>query len=274
MKTKLFIVLIIIPLLMIGFCGTATGARTIPASNETARITVTTSAAAIGSVTAHTEIVYVQGNGNLTDNPPLGADGEGQSTISYREDTMAVNGAVSYAKYTDLDTADKTGTGDNLYTERVVEYSADGDGQTGGRMLSDESILVDVVATGTVDSVGCCPWGADQDQVLPATHDTVVAGSSMDVTEASVTSQSSARTTSSSVDTPVELSYSADIRGINQTPGDMNEAAVGSATIYVDAHLQEGLGNETAKGTDVTYSDVTSASGLFDLAKDITYTSA
>jgi hypothetical protein len=274
MKTKLFIVCIIIPLLLIGLCGSATGARTIPASNETAQITFTTTAAAIGTVMAQTGIVYVQGNGNLNDNPPLEANGEGQSTISYREDTMAINGAVSYTSYTDLDTADKTGTGDNLYTERIIEYSADGDDQTGGRMLSDESILVDVVATGTADGTSICPFGAGQDQVLPATCDIVVAGSEMDVTEASVTSQSSARTTSSSCDTPVELSYSADIRGINQTPGDMNGEAVGSATIYVDAHLQEGLGNETAKGTDVTYSDVTSASGLFDLAKDITYTSA
>jgi hypothetical protein len=274
MKTKLFIICIIIPLLLIGLCGSATGARSIPASNETAQITFTTTAAAIGNIMGHTEIVFVQGNGNLTDNPPLEANGEGQSTISYLEDTMAVNGAVSYTSYTDLDTADKTGTGDNFYTERVIEYSANGDGQTGGRMLSGESILVEVVATGTVDGASMCPWGAGQDQVLPATCDIVVAGSSMDVTEASVTSQSSARTTSSSIDTPVELAYSADIRGINQTPGDMNEGALGSATIYVDAHLQEGLGNETAKGTDVTYSDVSSASGLFDLAKDITYTSA
>ena len=41
----------------------------------------------------------------------------------------------------------------------------------------------------------------------------------------------------------------------------------------MSANLQEGLGNGTAVGTQVTYSDVTSASGLFELAKDVSYTS-
>ena len=259
-------------MLMIICCTPALGARTIPASNETNQLTVVTSAAAIGSVTAHTTIVYTQGNGNLSDNPPL-ESGEGQSTIAYTEDTMAVNGAVTYDKYTNLDTGNQGPNGDNLETERIIEYSAEGDGQIGGRMLSSEEILVDTAATGTTDSTGCCPWGSDQDQVLAANNDIVVAGSTMDVTEASVASTSGARTTSSSVDTPVELSYSVNIQGINQTPGDMNEAAQGSATAYVSANLQEGLGNETAKGTDVQYSDVTSASGLFDLAKEVSYTS-
>ncbi|MBP1929334.1 hypothetical protein J2741_001881 [Methanolinea mesophila] len=271
MKTRLLL-LLVIPMLMIVCVTPALGARTIPASNETNQLTVVTSAAAIGSVTAHTTIVYTQGNGNLTDNPPL-ESGEGQSTIAYTEDTLAVNGAVTYDKYTNLDTGNQGPNGDNLETERIIEYSAEGDGQTGGRMLSSEEILVDTAATGTIDSAGCCPWGSGQDQVLPANNDIVVAGSTMDVTEASVASTSGARTTSSSVDTPVELTYSVNIQGINQTPGDMNEAAQGSATAYVSANLQEGLGNETAKGTDVQYSDVTSASGLFDLAKEVSYTS-
>jgi hypothetical protein len=272
MKTRL-LVLLVIPMLMIICCTPALGARTIPASNETNQLTVVTSAAAIGSVTAHTTIVYTQGNGNLSDNPPLQPDGEGVSTIAYTEDTMAVNGAVTYDKYTNLDTGNQGPNGDNLETERIIEYSAEGDGQTGGRMLSSEDIVVSTAATPETDSQGCCPWGATADQTLSANCDIIEAGSTMDVTEASVASTSGARTTSSSVDTPVELSYSVNIQGINQTPGDMNEAAQGSATAYVSANLQEGLGDSTAKGTEVQYSDVTSASGLFDLAKEVSYTS-
>ncbi len=114
-------------------------------------------------------------------------------------------------------------------------------------MLSSENIVVSTAATPETDSQGCCPWGSTADQTLSANCDIIEAGSTMDVTEASVASTSGARTTSSSVDTPVELSYSVNIQGINQTPGDMNEAAQGSATAYVSANLQEGLGNSTAK---------------------------
>jgi hypothetical protein len=69
------------------------------------------------------------------------------------------------------------------------------------------------------------------------------------------------------------MDYSVAIEGVNQTPGDPSTGAQGSATAYVSANLQEGLGNGTAVGTQVTYSDVTSASGLFELAKDVSYTS-
>lgn len=273
MKTKAHVLLVFI-LVIVMACGFASAARTIPPSNETSSLTVSTSAAAIGDLSAHTDIVYVQGNGNLIDNPPLDANGEGQSTISYQEDTMAVSGAVTYDKYTNLDTGPKTANGANFETDKLMTYDSDADGTENGQMISEESILVEVVATGNTTAAGCCPWGTADGTVLPATNDVVIAGSDMVVSEAAVASSSSALITADSISTPVEMGYSVDIQGVNQTPGDPSTGAEGSATAYVSANLQEGNGDGTAMGTEVTYSDVTSASGLFELAKDVSYSSS
>jgi len=270
-KTRIFLTAVIV---LIAVCGSfVTAARTLPPANETSQMTVVTSASAIGTLHANTEIVYVQGNENVMDNPPLKDNGEGQSTISYTEDTMAVNGAVTYEKYMNLDTGPKTQTGYNLETDRQLTYDASGDGKSTGKMISSESILIEAVATGETTGEGCCPWGTGEETELGATNDLVIAGSDMIVSEAEVTSESGARITADAISTPIELGYVIQIEGVNQTPGDPTTGAVGTATAYVNANLQEGLGNSTAVGTEVTYSDVTSASGLFTLAKEVSYTS-
>lgn len=273
MKTKTHALLVFI-LVIVMACGFASAARTLPPSNETSSLTVSTSAAAVGGLSAHTDIVYVQGNGDLTNNPPLDPDGEGQSTISYQEDTMAVSGAVTYDKWTKLDTGPQTANGANFETDKLMSYDSDADGTENGQMISEESILVEVVATGNT-TAAACPMGSPSGMaVLPATNDVVIAGSEMVVSEAAVASSSSALITSDSCSTPVEMDYSVDIQGVNQTPGDPTTGAEGSATAYVSANLQEGNGDGTDMGTEVSYSDVTSASGLFELAKDVSYSSS
>ena len=273
MNTKAGVVVVLIILLSLA-CGFASAGRTIPPSNETSTLAVSTRAAAVGSLSAHTDIVYVQGNGNLSDNPPLQPNGEGQSTLSYQEDVMAVSGEVTYAKDSTLDTGPKVANQNNFESDKVMTYNSSGDGTDTGKMIASESILVETAAQGeTTGTPGCCPWGTGNDQALAATNDVVVAGSDMVVSEAAVASSADARITSDSISTPVSMDYSVAIEGVNQTPGDPSTCAQGSATAYVSANLQEGLGNGTAVGTQVTYSDVTSASGLFELAKDVSYTS-
>ncbi|MCQ8894320.1 MAG: hypothetical protein NQU46_06795 [Methanolinea sp.] len=269
-KTALLVALVVV----IALCGSyVTAARTLPPTNETSTISVTTSVSAIGNVYSRSDIVYVQGNGNLSDNPPLSQDGEGQSTISYQEDTMAVSGNVTYDKYTNLDTGPKTANGNNLETQRIVTYDSSGDGTENGKMVSSESILVETIATNATMGEGCCPWGTADGTALSGTSDIVIAGSDMVVSEAAVVSTSDARITADSISTPVALDYTIQVEGVNQTPGDPSTGAVGTATAYVTANLQEGLGDSPAVGTEVTYSDVTSASGLFTLAKEVSYTS-
>lgn len=268
-----FVILIV--LLAVG-AGLANAARTMSATNETSKITTLTSASAIGNLYAHTDIVYVQGNQDLRDNPPLNRScGEGESTISYQQDVMAISGQVTYNKYTNLDTGPKTANSDNFESTQVMTYDTNGDGTETGKMVASESILVSSVANGCTAGVNCCDsvWGVNEGDAIPPTNDIVVAGSSMVVSEAAVTSSSGARITSDSPNTPVSLDYAVEIEGVNQTEGDPSTGAVGSASAYVYASLQEGLGNSTAVGTEVTYSDVTSASGLFTLAKEVSFTS-
>jgi len=132
-KRKQFILVVLVGLIVIGGC-LASGARTLPPTNETSKITVQTSASAIGNLNSHTDIVYVQGNQNLSDNPPLNAScGEGESTISYQQDVMAVSGSVTYDKYTNLDTAPKTANSDNFESTQVLTYDTNGDGLETGK---------------------------------------------------------------------------------------------------------------------------------------------
>jgi len=262
---------------MIAVFGTfATAARTLPPTNETTSITTRTSAAVIGNLYSHSDIVYVQGNNDLSDNPPLNAtSGEGQSTISYQQDIMAISGEATYDKYTNLDTGPKTANSDNFESTQILTYDTNGDGDSTGKMIADESILVETIAYGATVGETCCDsvWGAPDGAVLPSTNGVIVAGSEMVVSEAAVTSATGATITADSTSTPVSMDYYVEIEGVNQTEGDLTTGAVGTATVYVNANLQEGIGNSTAVGSEITYSDVTTASGLFNLAKEVSYTS-
>jgi|LAHR01.1.fsa_nt_gb hypothetical protein len=270
-------ILIAAILVIIAVCGSfASAARTLPPTNETTSITTRTSVAVIGNLYSNTDIVYVQGNNDLSDNPPLNAScGEGQSTISYQEDIMAISGEATYDKYTNLDTGPKTANSDNFESTQILTYDTEGDGDETGKMIADESILVETVAYGCTVGETCCDsvWGAPDGEALPATNGVIVAGSEMVVSEAAVTSSTGARITADSTSTPVSMDYSVEIEGVNQTEGDLTTGAEGTATVYVNANIQEGIGNSTAVGSEITYSDVTTASGLFNLAKEVSYTS-
>ena len=188
---------------------------------------------------------------------------------------MAISGEATYDKYTNLDTGPKTANSDNFESTQILTYDTEGDGDETGKMIADESILVETVAYGCTVGETCCDsvWGAPDGEALPATNGVIVAGSEMVVSEAAVTSSTGARITADSTSTPVSMDYSVEIEGVNQTEGDLTTGAEGTATVYVNANIQEGIGNSTAVGSEITYSDVTTASGLFNLAKEVSYTS-
>lgn len=264
MRQKAGIVLVVF-LILIVVCGSyVTAGRALPPSNETTSITVRTSASATGNFFQSSDIVYIQGNDDLSDNPPLNGTGEGQSTISYQEDIMAISGSITYDEQSNLDTGPKTANSDNFEKQQILTYDSAGDGTEGGKMIADESILVEVIAEGVTMEESCCDslWGADEGAVLPPTNGVIVAGSEMIVSEANVTSTTGARITADSVDTPVSMDYSVDIQD-----------GEGTATAYVNANIQEGNGNTTAVGAEIQYSDVTTVSGLFELAKTVSYES-
>ena len=266
MKTKVSIgVIIIAMVILIAVSGSAMAARPVPGGNETSVITVQTSAKVIGNFQAHTDLVLQQSTGDLV--PPL-EDGEQVSLVAYSENTMGINGATDYSKNTNINTGDVVNGQENVQTDRIITFDA-GDG---GRMVSSENVLVQTVANEATTASGCCPWGSTTNATLPAECETVQAGSKLDVFEVSASSSSGVRAIADTPGTTVSLDYSIDAHGINQTPGSMENAAIGSATAYVDGKITQG--NGTAPGTNMEYHDVTSVDGLFDLSKDVSYSSA
>ncbi|MDD1706498.1 MAG: hypothetical protein LUQ12_05600, partial [Methanoregulaceae archaeon] len=240
MKTRTFTILLAGAFLVMALCCTAgIAGRPVLPSNETSRLAVEISASAVGSLKSNTDLTFNQGNGNLADNPPLESNGEGQATIGYFENTIATSGSIEYNKNLYLDTSGQTQPSNNLETERSIDYNNNGDGNGVGRMYSTEAVLIDECASASTGEAGCCVWGTDAADVVPATCVTVIAGSEVDLKEGSITSEGSARTVSENVDEGIQVSYNVDVDGSGQTG---NETAEGKANVYTEAIIKEGSG--------------------------------
>jgi len=244
--------------ILIAVSGSALAARPVSGGSETSVITVKTAAKVDGNFQAQTDLALQQSSGGQT------------STVAYSENTIGINGVTDYTKNTNIDTGDVVTGRDNVQTDRVITFNA----SDGGRMVSDENVLVQTVGTDTTSATSCCPWGTTTNETLPAECETVQAGSKMDVSEVSASSSGDVRAISDSPGTTVSLDYSIDAHGINQTPGSLDNAAVGSATAYVDGNIKASDGDASQVGTNMEYHDVTSVDGLFDLSKDVSYSSA
>lgn len=267
MKTKLSIgVIIIAMVILIAVSGPAMAARPVPAGNESSVITVQTAAHVDGSFQARTELVLQQSNGDLV--PPL-ESGDQVSTVVYTENTMGINGETEYAKNTNINTGNVVNGQENVQTDRIITF----EGEDGGGMVSSENVLVQTIASQGSGSM-ICPWESMTNSTSPAECETVQAGSKMDVYEVSVSSSIGVRTVADTPGTTVSLDYSIDAHGINQTPGSLENAAIGSATAYVDGNVLESIGNGTAPGSNVEFHDLTSVDGLFDLSKTVSYDSS
>jgi hypothetical protein len=210
-----------------------------------AQITVVTSASVIGNFQEQSSLT-LQKDGGL---------------IGTSENTMAINGNTTYEKTQVINTDGNGITGSTVQTDRIIVFNA----SDGGRMVSQEEVITGTSGSSTSDA-GCGAGGCG-DSVPSCSWSIVIAGSTLDVTEASV------HTTSEAGINPGTLDYTISAQGINQTPGDMSTAAVGSATAYVSANIQGGGTNSTSPDSITQYHDITSVDGLFDLDKSISYSS-
>jgi len=268
-KRTVTILLVVTVLVFALFLAPVHAANPIPPSNETSKLSVQISASSVGSLYSNSDLLYTQGNGNLADNPPL-APGEGQSTAGYAEKTVATSGSTEYTKLINLDTSSKSQPQNNLETVRVVDYTNTGDGNGAGIMYSNEAVYIDTYATASDGQESCCVWGSSADTVLPASCISVNTGSTVYLDEGRIASDSSARTVSSDIDEGVSVSYTVDISGSGQTG---NDTAVGKATVYVDAIIMEGSGNETNLSSVVAYDESVTVDGLISIAMQTGYSS-
>jgi hypothetical protein len=178
--------------------------------------------------------------------PPLNIErGEVQMYCVYSEETDASNGAIEYTRSTDIDTSPSERGVSNVENDRLINFVGD----TGGRIVSTEDLVLDTVGTPiNVEYGTLCPFVDLSRNCAPAFCNLAETGSLIDMSMISASSASSLRTvnppgesghtpTLPSVGYPALADYS--IRITELTDGVPSEGLVST---YMDSILLEGSG--------------------------------
>ncbi len=197
--------------------------------------------------------------------------GEVQYAVAYSENTVADQGLVSYTKNSALDTSNQVVDTRNIQTSKIMEFV----GFETGRAVSSEDMVVDGAGEfGLAESQFICPFASDQINLTPEYCNIVEMGSDVDMTIMSLVTDSSERHIAASADVPVAADYDIKITGFGDVP------AMGSASAFINTHIQEGRANffmtvpihvldedysvdlySVGKAEDTVYSELTTASG-------------
>ena len=258
----------------------------VPQVPETQGFTTATTISAFGTATETDSIVsqilsnVFRNPTGLPIDPPLYYLDTAVYTSSYTENTIADQGLVTYAKTLNTDTAGMAAENQfNVKAEKIAEFI----GSDTGRMISDESNLVDGVGTVfTTEDIMLCPFAAGSIKYNPPFCNIVEEGSSVDLTIGSLSTATEERHIMQSVafcniqgyDLPVstpgvEVNYNIKLTGFGDIP------ATGTANAFMNVHIQEGgagpLWEEEThnlyKAEDLVYSESSTATGditLFD----------
>ncbi len=245
--------------MLVAFTGMAMADPGINAVPETQGIVTSTAVQAVGTVTETDSVVWTLGYPTIS--VPLAEDSGKQYVMSYTESTIADQGLVSYAKGQSLDTANKVAGTNNFATQKVVEFV----GLDTGRMISSENMVLDGAGNAqNTETTYICPFASAASSVIPPFCNIIQVGSDVDVTLASLTTAADERHVMASGDPGVAVGYDIKMTGFGDIP------AMGSATAYIDAHIQEAR-TDDGKAEDVTYSETSTAAGditLFQKAID------
>ena len=211
-----------------------------------------------------------------TPEPPLNPAGEVQMSDAYSENTIADQGAITYTKSMGIETGYQPADLQNIEATRILTFQ----GSELGRAISEEEITLDTVGTATIlrgfDPYDC-PFAGSLGNCYPPFCNIVRSGRTIDMTRTSLSSSLGARTVGEyaygpdekwpplpQVDTaPVGLDYRVRVTGINP-----DLPALGSATAYIRAHMQDGGQGcpvRTGKAQDILYSEETTADGTITL---------
>lgn len=204
--------------------------------------------------------------------------GEVRYTAAYSAGILASQGTIHVAREVAIDTAGKATDQENI---AVTTHLAFRTGSGTGRVTSDENLLVDAAGTHTTgESTTLCPFANGESPFIPPFCNVVEMGSSVDLTEGSISTSADARFVSESNNVPVTMDYS--IAGGGVSSSQNSAYATGSMCAYLDAHLQEGRmvditpfnpdappdtprGFVPVQATDAWYSESTSTKGAIGL---------
>ena len=242
---------------------------------ETSKITTVTDIESHGTVTE--SVAYHLTLSSEDINNSLG-DEELVGEIKYEASLAAVNG---FTRYTNTFVADATST-PNLDDEKRIGYIADNNSLTAWLDATENggmSRVFEGANNGTNDVGGLCAF--QQDHCTPPFCTEVAAGSQ----QSRVTLVSASTKTSITVTESPRLHYEIDARGNDAGGYWANDAhtdgpyGVGTVSAGMKVSSTEGrtctnntLGPYPKAGT-MTYSDMTSASGMWEFSKSMTYQS-
>jgi len=213
--------------------------------------------------------------------------GEVRYTAGYSAITLAAQGTTHQTRMVDVDIANKAGNDNNIDINTHLAFVAE---NPFGRVISDEDLLIDAAGTHTTaESPTLCPYTIVESLFIPPFCNVVQMGSSIDLSQGSVTTSAGARFVSESSTSPVTMDYS--IAGGGISSSERGNSMTGSMSSYIRAHLQEGRMAEitpfnpdappdTPRGfvpvqsADDTYSESTTARGAIALfAKEMHFLS-
>ena len=270
--------------------GLATADTGVPQVPETQGFVTSTAMSAVGTVTETDSIVNIIANyadelSGPVPHPILGHTNGAEYTASYREETLADQGLVTYTKGMTTETSGAATTGMyNAQTSKVVEFL----GSDTGRMISDEASVLDGAGTAFFDEdILICPFAAPtlvgRVTFNPVFCNIVQEGSALDLTRGSLATDTGQRYImerrpgEGGLDFPVsdpgvEADYGITLTGLGDLP------AVGSAQASIDVHVQEGrdyivyhdqVPLFNLKSEDLAYTETSTANGEITLFRKV-----
>jgi hypothetical protein len=192
--------------------------------------------------------------------------------LSYTEDLKVTDGLTKFIKDMDID----TGADPNLNVMKSIGYVQ---GPTIGSLSHDEDVGMGIVGDWTTTrDVILCPFAAAAVEWLPASCEDIKASSSMVVTDVLATTRTKVGMSAS----PVNLEYAITASG-HEGAG---TNAQGSITAEFSAYVEDGSAHWTEPGhcaagnvatytlgSQMDYSETSSANGLWEFSKTVGYTS-
>jgi len=198
------------------------------------------------------------------------APDEVRATFAYRENTVGVAGATKYVKDFSMDGGNVTDGSDNLQATHMINFQADE--SQNGRLIYDEQATISAVGRGTTNSsTPMCVFAQGSGGAAGGFSGSVAAGSVMDVQEVAAVTTVGGRAISADASVPVSLRYGFDAQGLETDTKD--NLATGSAGVTMDTSFEVADVKDANVSTDYQDRQRTSASGLFDLAQTVGYTS-
>lgn len=215
--------------------------------------------------------------------PANNTPGEVQFTTSYREDTLADPGQVTYTKSLSVDTRNQVANQENVEAEKIVAYVGD---ET-GLIYSTESLLLDTAGQyGWSGDLFLCPFASGISDVTPQFCTIAEMGSIAGMKQMTMTTSAGDRFIAATGDVPISLDYDITVSGVEDSP------AIGGITAYIQVHSMEGRmmemwdmgsfvpefdwGSSYRPGlaSDLVYREETTASGAISgFGKQMSYTS-